>query len=347
MWGTHEIGTTGHLLVSLVAETVIEKMGITVRTVPSGTYVGRAWSARLGDTHTTIEMSPGAKFLQEGMFEYAGYDWGPQKIRYIFLPQHVGHALAVNADSDILSGEQLKGKKIARIPGSSAFDQTTMAMLAFFDVWEKDVENINFPSPGAGWKGQMEGRVDSLFWNVVAPTSYELAAAQGIRWLEMDPNDTEGWARAHKVLPIGPRKATVAAGVPEGVRINVSTSAYPVTAAYDHLDPDIAYWITKAIVELYPDYKAKHTSLAEDWTIDAHWALWEADVVPLHEGAVRYFKDAGMWNDAREKMQQERLKHQDDLAKLWDKIKTEALDLKIKEKDFPKYWLEQKALAGF
>jgi len=303
--------------------------------------------ARLGDTMTSIEMCPGMKFLQEGLFEYATYDWGPQPVRYLILPQHNGHCLAVRGDSDFYEGEELKGARIARIPGSSAFDQTTVAMLAFFGLSEDDYVNVEFPSPVAGWNAQMEGKVDSLFWNTVAPKSYEMDSKCGLRWLPMPAADKEGWARAQAILPIGPKSITVGVGMDEQHPLEGSTSAYPCIVAWDHLDSDIAYWITKAVWETRDDYQKKHEVLAIDWTEKAHWTLWEMDVCPLHEGSVQYFKDIGQWSDAREKMQQDRLAHQADLKKLFDKVKAEGLALGLKSGEFPAFWLEKRAAAGF
>lgn len=341
--GTHEIGTGGHLLVSLVAETITEKSGIVTRTIPNATYVGRAMMARLARTHTTIELGGGMKFLQEGMFEYAGYDWGPQAVRYLYIPQHVGLSIGVAGNSGITSGEQLKGKRIPRIPGSSALDQVTMACLAFFGITEKDVKMIEFPSYVASTKAHLEGRIDVNIYNATSSVSHEFNSVHGLQWLDMPASNKAGWKRASDIYPVAPRKITKAPGIKPDKPVTIATCGYPAIAAYEHLDPNIAYWITKTVVEYYNDYKGKHESLAEDWTIDMHWALWEADVVPLHEGSVRYFKDAGMWNAEREKMQQQRLKHQAGLKVLWDKAVEEATAKKVTAKDFPQYWMKRRS----
>lgn len=341
--GTHEIGTGGHLLISLVAETITEKSGIITRTIPNATYVGRAYMARLGRTHTTIELAAGMKFLQEGLYEYSGYDWGPQPVRYIYLPQHVGLSIAVAGNSGITAGQQLKGKRVSRIPGSSALDQVTMACLAFFGIYEDDVKNIEYPSYGATTKAHLEGRIDVGIYNATSSKTYELESVHGVRWIEMPADNKEAWKQAQKVAPIAPRKVIKGPGIKPDNPVTIATTGYPCVAAYDILDPAIAYWLTKSIVELYDDYKGKHESLKNDWKIETHWALWEADVAPLHEGSVQYFKEVGMWTDAREKIQQQRLNRQAKLKVLWDKVVIEATTKKIKAKDFPKFWMEKRA----
>jgi TRAP transporter TAXI family solute receptor len=344
--GAHELGTTGHLLVSLFAETMIEKLGIPARVIPISTYLGRAYMSRLGQTHTTIDTSAGTLFLQEGLFEYSGYDWGPQPVRYLHLAQHVGWGLAVNADSDIYTAEDLKGKTFG-YHGSAAVNMTTKAMMAFFNLTEADVKIVHNPSSPGVWRSQIEGKIDTSFWNVVAALSYELEATRGIRWIPMPADDKEGWARARKVIPCGPRTVYNGAGITPDNPAECGTFAYPCLVAYDILDPDIAYWITKASIELYDDYAKKHDSMRDDWTVEAHWALWESTNTPLHEGAIRYFKEAGMWNDEREKMQQANLKHQADLKALWDKTVDEAVTQKISARDFPAFWMQARAIAGF
>jgi TRAP transporter TAXI family solute receptor len=338
----------GHLVISLVAETVIEETGIPVRTIPNATYLGRAYMARVGTTHTTIEVSPGMYYLQEGMFEYAGYDWGPQAMGYLYTPPQNGYGLAVSADSPITDGSMLKGAKIGRFPGSPGLDQSAMALLAFFDVYEEDIISVEFPGPVAAWDAVIEGRIDTTFMDLLAGKTAEMEAKVGLRWLEMPASDTEGWARSKAVVPgVAPRTSGIGAGTSKENPVELQTSAYPAFAAYHTLDPDIAYWITKFVWELYPEYSLKHDALKECWTHEFHWQLWEGEKVPLHEGAIRYFKEIGEWNDTRDKMQQERLEHQAELKALWDKTVAEAIAQGHSAKEFPAFWMQARAVAGF
>ena len=71
-------------------------------------------------------------------------------------------------------------------------------------------------------------------------------------------------------------------------------------------------------------------------------------VVPFHEGAVRYFKQIGVWTDEYESHNQELLRRQAVLAEAWEAMQT----LGIEDSDeFQATWMKLRALrltaAGF
>lgn len=58
-------------------------------------------------------------------------------------------------------------------------------------------------------------------------------------------------------------------------------------------------------------------------------------------------KEIGKWTPEREAKNNQYLKRQTDLRKLFDQVKAEATEKKMTPKDFPKFWLEKRAAAGF
>ena len=69
--------------------------------------------------------------------------------------------------------------------------------------------------------------------------------------------------------------------------------------------------------------------------------------LPLHKGAIRYYKEIGMWNAEREAKNQARLAHQAKLKKVWDAAFSEALEKKMKMRKFNDFWIKKRAEAGF
>jgi len=348
--GTHEIGTTGYRLVSMVAEGIIEKYpGLQVRAIPAGVDTSRSYMARLGDSHCTIHNEQATFFLQEGLRAYSSLAWGPQLIRYLWIAQNPGMAFAVRGDSDIRSFADLKGKTVATFPGSPAPTIINEAMLAFGGLTWDDVVPKEYTSPGTAYRAVINGKLDTSFFGVTSGLAYEGAALPcGWRYLEMPPEDKEGWARVKKVVPAyAPKLCTVGGGIsPENPK-HLMTGSYPAFVAWERLDEDIAYWITKAVHESYDIYKKKHKALENEWTKEKHWKCWEADVIPLHNGSIRYFKEIGDWTPEREKTNIDRLNRQTRLKALWKSVVDEALAKKIKSRDFPAFWMKKRAEAGF
>jgi TRAP transporter TAXI family solute receptor len=348
-FASHTAGAGGYNLLALVAEGIIAKEKVKVRLVPAGSDVARTLMAYKGQADTSALTSISGWQIQEGLEEFSAPDWGPTPVRYLWEPQYVGAALVVRGDSSVKKIADLKGKKVATMPGSPAPQLINEAFLAFGGLSWKDVIKVPFPSPVAAYDGVIKQRIDSTFFNLVSSQGYELASmACGIRYLEMPASDKEGWKRLKVVCPsFSPRHATVGADISEKNPKWVGTMGYPNFLTWDRLDEDTAYYITKYIDEAYPIYSKSNKSLRLDWTIDKCLSVWDGDVVPFHKGAIRYFKEIGRWTPEREKMNEERIAHQAQLKKVWDETMKEAKQKGLTGKDFSKFWMAQRAKAGF
>src|SRR3546814_10909526 len=77
---------------------------------------------------------------------------------------------------------------------------------------------------------------------------------RGLTWPQMDPENTEAYARVARVAPwLNPHQCTESAG---NLPAWYSTGApYPILMMYDDGDPDLAYAVTNAMFEQYENYK--------------------------------------------------------------------------------------------
>mgnify|MGYP000754716170 CR=1 FL=1 len=232
IFGTHTVGTGAHRLVSLAAEGIMEKFGVKVRCVPAGADVARALMVRQGEAYTAALNSLAAWCLQEGLFEYSVPDWGPQSVRYLWIPQHVGATMAVRGDSEIYKMEDLKGKRVATFPGSPSCTLMNEALLAFGGLTWDDVTPVPYTGPAAAYDAVIKGRIDGTFFNVAGSKAYELASMPcGIRYIEVPSTNKEGWKRLRKVAPVmSPRQSTVCLLYTSPSPRDLSTSRMPSSA---------------------------------------------------------------------------------------------------------------------
>jgi len=340
--GTHEIGTGGYKLMALVAESLIaHDPSIKWRSIPSGVELARTMMPRTGETATTIHTAGSAWMIQEGLYSYAEIQWGPQAIREVYLPEHVGLGFAVKGDSPIKGCADLKGKTVATYTGSPYTTLINESILAFCGLTWKDVKPTKMSSPGEGYRGIRDGHIDTAFLNSTSSVALEMASKkEGLRWINMPASDKEGWKRVQAVVPVHqPKKRVKGPGMPADKPTEILAVAYPEIMGYDTSDEATIYWITRTLLESRKSWEVKHASFKKDWTMAKHWSLWEGGITPLHRGAVRYYKEIGEWNDAREKMNQARIAHQKELRAYWDDVVDMAQKEKVKAKAFPKYWL--------
>jgi hypothetical protein len=96
--------------------------------------------------------------------------------------------------------------------------------------------------------------------------------------------------------------------------------AYPVLVGTDQTDADLAYNMTKALVELFDAYAGKAPGI-NGWALDKQDMTW---VAPYHEGAIRYFEEQGLWSEEAQAHNDNLIARQEALKSAWDALKEEA-----------------------
>ena len=346
-WTAYDVGSSGYMQVGLISESLWDKYKVKIRVIPAGTDLPRVYPIRLRDADVAFH-GVGSYFMQEGLYDYSTLEWGPQAVRAVYLAQHPGLCLGVRGDSGIRTAADLKGKRVAYFPTYS-LTMISEAHLVFAGLTWTDVQRVDVPTLAAGMRMVMEGKIDASHINPTASMAYELAAMPcGINYVPLPVANRDGWAKIKKHAPMySPMKAAIGAGVSPEKPLETLTYAYPVGLAYDFLSPEKAYIVTKMIHEAFPAYAPKHKSLEAYWSLEKFLELYQGYPLPLHEGTIRYLKEIKKWTPEFDRLQNERLKRQAELKKLWDSVKGEAIDKKIKAGDFTKFWLEKRTAAGF
>jgi len=345
---TYDVGGAVYISTSTIGEVMLEKYDQRYRVTPSSTSVARHYPLRTQDAHMAFT-GIDAFLMQEGIMEYADIDWGPQPIRILWFSQTGGLPLAVRGDSDIETIEDLEGRKVATYPGSEAITITAEANVRFGGFTWDDVEPVEVASLPDGVEQAMAGEIDAAIVSTGAPLTYEWAdRSWGIRYLELPLDNQEGWEMARVAHPeFTGVTYTSGAGIAEGESIEVGTASSPRIVALDWLDDEIAYFVTKVVHEEHEELARRYEPMGEYWTMEQNFIFFENSINPFHEGTVRYLEEIGVWTEEHEAMQQERLQRQEELKALWDEVLEEAIEEGISSADYPEFWLERRAEAGF
>ena len=106
--------------------------------------------------------------------------------------------------------------------------------------------------------------------------------------IEVDPHLIDALIKDHPFYS----RAIIPGGMYAGNPKDVKTfGVHAILVAPEELDTDVVYQMTKALFDNLDNFKTLHPVFA---TLDAKQMINGADVVPLHPGALKYFREKGL-----------------------------------------------------
>ena len=290
-----------------------------LRIIPGKNDVSRMVPLRSGQT-PLCACGIAAYMAAEGSHMFGTKKWGPMKLYNLFNNiGDNGYQLVAAGDAGIKKPSDLKGKRVTWVKGAPALNLNAAAHLAWGGLTWNDVKKVVVP----GWKQSAEavinGQADATYGSTVSGAYNKLAASpRGLFWTEFPHNNNEAWARAQKVAPWWSRQV-----VKVGIDITKNTSGgktfqgnvqpYPIFVSTPKGSDDLAYGLTKAVMDRYEEIKDSGPSMS-GYQIARQNLKW---VFPYHPGSIKYFKEKGLWGDAEEAHNKKMLKRQDVLAAAW------------------------------
>lgn len=337
-WLAYEIGTTGYTQAAGMANALTQSTGTQIRIVPNDTSVGRILVLKNGQADVGF-LADEVYFASHGLYDFADRKFGPQDLRVVIAkPSYF--AFAVTKESGIKTIEDLKGKRISYVPGNTSHIVKAEAYLAFGGLTWDDVEITHMASWADGARGLIEGKVDAVASQPTAATLYEVDSSPvGLDYIEMPASNVEGWKKVNEICPwLGPGVESRGAGM-NGKEYEMPFYTYPQITCYSEADADMIYELVKALDESFELYKDMEPT-ATDWVIESSSGI--PNGAPYHEGAIRYFKEKGLWTDAHEEWNNKQIEILKQEQEAWDLVTKEADEKNISDKDFPKYWLDRR-----
>ena len=324
-WTAYGTGSAGYNQSVAIGSALKNKLGVDLRVLPGKNDVARTEPLRQGKVHFSATGVGGSFMAQEGVFEFGKKRWGPQPVR-VLLSNNGGAinlAVGVAGDAGVKEYSDLKGKRVAWVKGAPALNVNVTAYLAYAGLTWDDVEKVEFGGFSDSWKGMVNGQVDAAFASTNSGKAYEMAASpRGLVWPPVHHDDAAGIARMKEVAPFfSPNVASVGANIDGGPGYEGAGYAYPVLTAMLDQDADLVYNMTRAMVELFDEYKGKAPGI-NGWHIDKQDYRW---VVPYHEGAIRYFKEKGLWTGEAQAHNDKLIARQKALADAWAALESKGV----------------------
>ncbi|WP_420392174.1 TAXI family TRAP transporter solute-binding subunit [Acuticoccus sp.] len=337
-WTAYGTGSAGYSQAVAIGAALQDAVGTNLRILPGKNDISRTEPLRRGRVDFSAA-GIACLMAQEAVYEFAEESWGPLPIRVAIanFQGGQGQSVATSVQSGVTEYSDMKGLRVPWVVGAPALNVNMEAYLAFGGLTWDDVEKVEFGGYGAAWKGFIEGQTDAGFGSTNSGPVYEAAASpQGIYWPEMDPDDTEAWDRMLAVAPwYTPTVATVGANIDGGGEYRGATYAYPVLITMAEQEDDLVYNMTKAMVELHPEYSGKVPGI-DGWNLEFQDFQW---VMPYHDGAIRYYKEAGVWSDEAQAHNDNLVARQETLMAAWEDLKAANPD------DWESAWSEARREA--
>ena len=304
-WTAYDLGSAGYNQAVAIGSAFKNAYGTNLRVLPGKNDVARSEPLRQGKVDFSATGIGGTYMAQEGAFEYGAENWGPQQVRVILANVGpVGLSVAVTRaacekagkpDCEGFTYADMKGLRVAEVRGAPALNVAMEAYLAYGGLTWDDVEVVEFGGYGDSWKALGSGQSDVAFAATNSGFAYEQETnPNGLFWPPIDANDTEALERMQNVAPyFAPGEATVGAGIDGKDAIKTAKYPYPILIAMADKDEDFVYNLTKAMVEQFDEYNGDAPGI-EGWALDKQNMTF---VAPYHDGAIRYFKEAGVWSE--------------------------------------------------
>lgn len=337
---SYDVGSGGFIQAAGMADALRKQFKIKVRILPAGNSVARV---------TTLKTKAAAYgfladetfFAVEGLYEFAENIWGPQDLRVV-LRHPASMSLVATGKSGVKTPADFKGKRVAYVLGSPSINVKTEACLAFAGLSWSDVKKVEYAAYATSLKALVEDGVDVALSITTASVMYELdSSPQGIYWPEFPASDKEGWARLQKIAPwLFPGTEDRGAGMKQGQPREIPIYCYPQIVTYADRSPDEVYALAKALHETFGLYKDINPVMV-DWELTKGGRSPAG--APFHEGAIRYFKEQGVWKAEDDQWNSQFLSRLKKVQDAWKKTVEEAGEQQISEKKFPDFWMKKRS----
>lgn len=341
VWTAYGVGSAGYNESVAIGAAFKKNLGVNLRVQPGKNDISRMAPLRDGKVKFSAN-GVGTYFGQEGVFEFTDPAWGPQPLRIIMMNNGDANlVLGVAADTGVKTMADLKGKRVSWTVGSPALNHNITSVLAFAGLTWKDVKKVEVPGFAAGWDAIVNGQSDAAFSSTVSGVPKKLEASpRGLYWVPMPHGNKEGWARVKKLAPyMGPHIGTIgSAGVSKDSPHEGAAYPYPVLICNADEEEALVYNLAKALDIYYDDYKDGSPGIG-GWALSKQVFEW---AVPFHRGAVKYFKEKGVWTEAHQKHNDGLIKRQAVLIAAWKAVKAKKIGDAAK---FADAWMAERRAA--
>lgn len=207
----------------------------------------------------------------------------------------------VRAESGITRVEDLRGKRVViAFRANAALEQLHTAILATGGLTRDDVQPIVVAGLPDAMRMLSEGRADAVPTGLDTALSLQVhsSISGGIRYITLGADEAKLPAGMPGAEPVTAQAHSASVGLVGPTRV---AGVRDFLNSSTHVPADVVYDVVRTIHGHWEQLQRDYAQL-RDQPADA---IAPADAHhPYHEGAIRYYREAGLWTDAHERNQQ-------------------------------------------
>ncbi|MBI4332625.1 MAG: TAXI family TRAP transporter solute-binding subunit [Chloroflexi bacterium] len=291
---TWPAGTTSYVA-GLAIGTVLSKYAnIKVAVEPNASPLPSYARMQKGEVELVVSSAPFMYGTLTGAFDTPKY----AKVRDLFFIYPSNYSFITRMDTGIKKVEDLKGKKVAAIyPAGPATGALARAILKQYGMdLDRDIVATRYTSVVDMYENLKERRVDAAFGTGIRTSLDEQERSPGGAYVI--PMARDKILATQKEFPY-----VFPDNHPEGFpgAKGDSLSFYFGLGMNSGADvsEDLVYAVTRTVMEHIDEIRPAHAELA-NFTL-ANFAKYPT--LPFHDGAIKYYKEKGLWTTAMETMQ--------------------------------------------
>lgn len=251
------------------------------------------------ETPLGLNSSPNAFDAYMGRNLYKGR--AIKNLRNIVLGPVLFGSLLVKTSSGMKTVADLKGKRVpGKFTGAPVFLDDIKVLLSTANMTYKDLKEVPVSGIRENYQAFMNGLTDvanaSLGSGIVNQADAKLG---GVRFLSLP--DRPDLAKIMSGVKPGFYPVKHKKGAYTGIVEDTMTWAKDIMVnCHTEVSDEVVYQIARILWENVRELDGTHPAM-KTWTKDS--MVSDRNTVPVHNGAVKFFKDIGQWTPAREARQ--------------------------------------------
>lgn len=294
--GANAVGSIMYAFSGGIADVTEKHTDMEVELLPQGNTTSLPMLTT-GDCEIVMGASDELNAAFFGKHHYGKMSSTGLDFRMLMLGTRIPAGLVAGGKSGVKSCADVPGKRVVADYGTHiALNMGSRAALRGCGLTEDDVKVVKASLLPAGARKVIEGKADICYGSIGVPVFREMESSIGCRHIGIK-NTPEVWEEIHKIYPgyfpmhIMPSKAAFSVKDEDGIWL--VGRHFGIVSRTD-LSEEAAYEFVKTLWEHDKELKPYHPRLG-DW-VKKHFASERASA-PYHPGAIKFYKEMGVWTD--------------------------------------------------